>query len=450
MHSFRIAAAALAATATIASPLATATATTADAAGQAGPVIALDVDWYGVAFSPNGDHSQDKARITFTLARKSEVIVKIRRTNEARTLVYKEKLGVVTRGDHTWVWNGKNRNGKIVKDGHYTAGFVADQVAEDGRKQNRGTAVYVDTTFDATWAPRLSADTVYPNTAGYPTDFVGLTLGNDPDDPMTALGKVAEIVTDAEGRVVSKQRPFPYLSSGYYYSMPLSFRGRDAANNPLPAGTYGLRFTVRDLAGNPGGTQTVTVNVSDRPLVETTGYVVVAPTGPSVPAGRSSRRGGDDVLPVPCGTVVASEVYADPGAMSFRSSDACGGTWGRPSLATAGGGVDLASILPPEVAPRGLRTSWVSMRGKPTVAGETDSATLIPMGGYIPGGSSATSSAAVAEESVTTTPPVSYPFEAPYFSDYARGVRWMIETRGTDSFDVAAVTVYFTYLTPQQ
>ena len=90
------------------------------------------------------------------------------------------------------------------------------------------------------------------------------------------------------------------------------------------------------------------------------------------------------------------------------------------------------------------------MRGKPTVAGETDSARLIPMGGDIPGGSSATSSAAVAEETVTTTPPVSYPFEAPYFTDYARGVGWMIETRGTDSFDVAAVTVYFTYLTPQK
>ncbi len=51
---------------------------------------------------------------------------------------------------------------------------------------------------------------------------------------------------------------------------------------------------------------------------------------------------------------------------------------------------------------------------------------------------------------MTTTPPVSYPFEAPYFTDYARGVRWMIETKGTDSFDVAAVTVYFTYLTPQK
>ena len=240
--------------ATIASPLATAT--TADAAGQAGPVIRLDVDWYGVAFSPNGDHSQDKARIAFTLARKSEVIVKIRRTNEARTLVYKEKLGKVTRGDHTWVWNGKNRNGKVVKDGHYTAVFVADEVAEDGKKQSRGTAVYVDTRFDAAWAPRTSADTVYPNTAGYPTDFVGLTLGNVPDDPMTSLGKVAEIVTDAEGRVVSKQQPFQYLSSGYvllhaalvpWDVMPRTTRYR--------RGPTRLRFSVRDLAGNPGGTQ---------------------------------------------------------------------------------------------------------------------------------------------------------------------------------------------------
>jgi hypothetical protein len=92
----------------------------------------------------------------------------------------------------------------------------------------------------------------------------------------------------------------------------------------------------------------------------------------------------------------------------------------------------------------------MSMRGKPTVGGETDTATLYPHGGFIPGGSSVTSSAAVAEEAVTTTRAVSYPFEGPYFTDYTRSLDWDITTKGTDSYDVAAVTVYFTYLTPQQ
>ena len=410
-------------------------------------MVALDDEWYGVAFSPNGDHVQDKARIAFTLAGRSEVVVKIRRSSGARTLVHKEKLGTVRGGNHTWVWSGKNRNGKVVEDGRYTAVLVAEQVAENGRKKAVATSLYVDSTFDVAWAPRLSGDTVYPNTPGYPTDFVGMTLDTTPDDPMAALGTVVETIRDDQGRVVSTGKPFAYLDGDVPEAMPLAFRGVDARNDRLPAGTYRIRFFVRDLAGNPGRAKEVIAHVSDQPLVEVTGSVVVAPTAASSPTGRSLSRGGDDPLPIPCGTVVPSTAYAEPGAMSYRSSDACGGTWDRPSLATANGGTDLTALLPPDVAPRGLRTSWVSMRGRPTVAGETDTARVSTSGGVST--SPFVTSAAAAGETVTTSPTISHPFEAPYFTDYVRRVRWTIETRGTDSFDVAAVTVSFTYLTPQ-
>ena len=445
MPDLRPAVAALAAAASVASLLGTAT--SADAADKTQPVVVLDDEWYGVAFSPNGDHVQDKARIAFTLAGKSEVVVKIRRTNEARTLVHKEELGTVGGGDHTWVWNGENRNGKVVRDGRYTAVLVAQQVAEEGRKKAVATSLYVDTTFGVAWAPRLSGDTVYPNTPGYQTDFVGMTLDTTPDDPMAALGTVVETIRDDRGRVVSTGKPFDYLDGDVPDSMPLAFRGVDARNNRLPAGTYRLRFTVRDLAGNAGRAKAVTVHVSDQPLVEVTGSVVVAPTAAASPTGRSLNRGGDDPLPVPCGTVVPSALYADPGATSYRASDACGGTWDRPSLATADGGIDLTAILPPGVAPRGLRTSWVSMRGRPTVAGETDTARVSTSGGVST--SPFVTSAAAAGETVTASPTISHPFEAAYFTDYVRRVRWTIQTQGTDSFDVAAVTVSFTYLTPQ-
>jgi hypothetical protein len=87
------------------------------------------------------------------------------------------------------------------------------------------------------------------------------------------------------------------------------------------------------------------------------------------------------------------------------------------------------------------------MRGRPTVTGETDTARLSMYGDT--SGSPVVTSAAVAEESVTSTAPVTYAFEPPYSIDYPRGLRWTIETRGTDSYDVAGVTVSFTYLTPQ-
>ena len=137
-----------------------------------------------------------------------------------------------------------------------------------------------------------------------------------------------------------------------------------------------------------------------------------------------------------------SEVYPEPGAMSYRSSAACGGSWDRPSIATARGDVVL-DTLGTEVAPRGLRTSWVAMRGRPTVPGETDTAQV-----FSPWTTRTATSAASASETVTTTPPQDHPYEAPYFAGYVYGVGWTITTHGADSYDVAAVTAHYTYLTP--
>ena len=447
MRSFRNAAVAFVAAATLAAPLATLA--TADAAGRTRPVIKLDVDVNkGVSLSPNGDRSKDQAHIKFTLASRSDVIVKVRRDNKARTVVYKKKLGRLSGGGHTWQWNGKNLHGKVVHDGRYSAVFVADQVARAGKTGGRSAGVFVDTNFNAQWAPKLSADTVYPHTTVI-HDSIVVTLNNVGDDPMTALGQVVSTLKDAHGRVVATSGPFDYHASEYPEATPIEFRGTDSKNKyPLPAGTYRLRYTVWDTAGNPGGSKAVTVHVSDKPLVEATGSIVAPPTAGS--KASAAPTGGRDPQPIPCGTVVPSEVYSEPGATSFRSSDTCGGTWYRPSLAAAGGNLTL-DTLTPQVAPRGLRSTWLSMRGKPTVAGESDTARLFSRGlSYFYDTSGPhNSSAAVAGETVTTTQPVSYPFEAPYFNGYTRSLSWWIATLGNDSYDVADLTVHYTYLTPQ-
>jgi hypothetical protein len=430
----------LAACTVLAAP--SATGSTAQAASP-GPVIAVDVDFHGVTFSPDGDQSRDRARVPYSIGRRSEVTVKVRRANTARTLVFQEHLGRLAAGEQTWVWNGADLRGRVLRDGRYTATFVADQIAPDGKKRRVTVPVYIDTVFDVPWSPELSSDTVYPETPSIPVDSIGMTLNSMPDDPMTALGKVTQIIKDSGGHVVT-QRTFDYHHSEYYESMPLSFQGRDAARQPLPAGTYRLRFTVEDMAGNAGGSKSVQVHVSDKVLVEVSDSQVVLPTG----ASASSLRGGE-VPPVPCGVVVPSEVYADAGAMSYRSDDTCTG-WTL-SLATASGTLDLSSTLTPTVAPRGVQSAWVSMRGKPTVSDETDTAQIAPTGGYfLPGGGNpSATSAAVTGESVTSTTEVTYPFEPPYFTGYVRSLGWSITTFGKDSYDVAAVTVHFSYLTPQ-
>jgi hypothetical protein len=54
------------------------------------------------------------------------------------------------------------------------------------------------------------------------------------------------------------------------------------------------------------------------------------------------------------------------------------------------------------------------------------------------------------EESVTTTPWTTAPPQVTY-SPWTKTpyVRWVINTHGTDSYDVADVTVRYSYLTPQ-
>ena len=149
---------------------------------------------------------------------------------------------------------------------------------------------------------------------------------------------------NARGHVVATSRPSTTAPNLPGRGAPRVRGTRLQDKYPLPAGAYRLRYTVWDLAGNPGRAKAVTVHVSDKPLVEATGSIVAPPTiGWTAPAARPVA---DDPQPVPCGTVVPSEVYPEPGAMSFRSSDTCGGTWSaerrRRPAATSPGHADAA------------------------------------------------------------------------------------------------------------
>lgn len=468
MPSWRAAAVALAATATIAAALATiTTATTAQAAGWR-PI--LEVSTQRTWFSPNKDRVSDKVTISFFLREKAKVTVKVRRADEARTLVHTQELGKVSAGSggwtpHSWKWNGQNLDGKAVRDGGYTATFVASAVL-DGKKQVRSTKLYVDTEYDVPRTPETSLDTLYPRTT-LMRDALAVTLSGK--GMLATVGRAVMKVTDVDGAVVRRIDG----NALWRRSLVLPFDGRDAAGVPLPGGRYTVGFKVWDKAGNKGRSKTTTVRVSDKALVEATGSLVVPPVGPTTastltpgPAGstnsvagrgaeddRSSTTGGDDPQPRPCGTVVPSEVYPDAGARSFRSADTCGTDWLRPGMAWAGGSLTLDDLTA-DVAPRGLWTSKVSMRGKPTVAGETDTADLFLGGiGFSPNPSQlprGTASPATTEESVTTVGPVDSS-RPPVYSRWSSAPQasWSIATYGTDSFDVADVTVTYSFLTPE-
>ena len=265
---------------------------------------------------------------------------------------------------------------------------------------------------------------------------------------MAALGTVVETIRDDQGRVVSTGKPFDYLDGDVPESMPLAFRGVDASNNRLPAGTYRLRFTVRDLARNPGRAKAVTVHVSDQPLVEVTRSVVVAPTAASSPTGRSLSRGGDDPLPIPCGTVVPSDGVRRAGRDELplvrRLRRHLGPAQPRDSERRHRPVRRSCRPTSRRVAcgPHGCRCGEAHGGGRDRHGEGVDVRWCLHQPVRHVRGGHGGDRHHVADRSATRS-------RRRTSRDYVRRVRWTIETRGTDSFDVAAVTVSFTYLTPQ-
>ena len=161
----------------------------ADAASTTPPVIRLGYDVYEGALSPNGDGSQDNVRIRFNLASRSDVIVTVRRNDTDRTVVYRKKLGRLSGGGHAWQWNGRNPRGKPVRDGRYSAIFVADQVAQSWkdiaqhRQRLRRHLLRHEVDTEAQRRHRVPAHDADPGQhRGHP--------GQHRHDPMTDLGRV--------------------------------------------------------------------------------------------------------------------------------------------------------------------------------------------------------------------------------------------------------------------
>jgi flagellar hook assembly protein FlgD len=403
-------------------------------------------DW----FSPNGDKSSDKARVYFQLSKKARVSVKVRRANKVRTLVFKEDLGKLRGRGHVWKWNGKDLDRDVVRDGKYSVTFVGTPVGKGGKggkKQRYSTTLWADTKFNKP-ASTMSLGTVYPQTTII-RDAVEVRVAGKSN--MASVRRVDYRVRDAQGRLVLTGH-----RGGFRNVAAFPFDGRDGAGAPLPGGTYVMRFTVKDEAGNEGKAARLTVTVDDKPLVEKVETVVVRPTGTQTLSGAPSDTTpptpSTNPLTAPCGTVVPSTVYATPGAQSYRSADWC--TYrATPHMAWAEGRVDLDTLTFAQ-APRGLYSWQVSMRGRPTVSGETDTAELhldrMEVGVFGGPHTHGSVSPATTEESVTSTPVASAtPLPTYAMWDSTPYVRWVIATHGVDSYDVADVTVRYSYLTQQ-
>jgi flagellar hook assembly protein FlgD len=361
--------------------------------------------------------------------------------------VFKEDLGKLRGRGHVWKWNGKDLDRDVVRDGKYSVTFVGTSVSEDGKKQRYSTTLWADTKFNKP-ASTLSLGTVYPQTTLI-RDAVEVRVSGKSN--RESVKRVDYRVRDAQGRLVLTGH-----RGGYRNAVAFPFDGRDGAGAPLPGGEYTVRLRVKDEAGNEGKAAPLTVTVADKPLVEKVETVVVRPAGTQTVSGAPSDTTpptpSTNPLAAPCGTVVPSTVYAIPGAQSYRSADWC--TYrATPHMAWREGRVDLDNLTFAQ-APRGLYSWQVSMRGRPTVSGETDTAELhldrMEVGVFGGPHTHGSVSPATTEESVTSTPAASATPQSTYAMwDSTPYVRWVIATHGVDSYDVADVTVRYSYLTPR-
>ena len=382
------------------------------------------------SFSPNGDRRLDTARFAITVGQRATV--KVRVVRDGRVV-----KGPVRLGDHRsgstvrWIWDGRNDNGRHVRDANRYRVKVS-ATTRTGRVHRHEHWLTLDTVYRP---ERLvvNDDTVYPRTTVV-HDRIGFGVRPNVATGSDDLGRGTLRITRPGGKVVFSShtgawdRNYPFTPP-----FPVAWDGRDNDGKRLPAGRYWARVRSTDGAGNTGATARIPVRVAADRLVELSGTVTVSPVGTAVPYNpcENSTANGCGDFP-PCGSVVPSSAYADPGALSYRSSTGCSTNTFQHR---APGPHRL--VLGPDT-PRGAAVTRVSMRGRPTVSGETDTARLFVSD------ASAVSPVTTEESLTTATAPPVEPRELLWAEP-----RWGVSTFGEDSFDVATFTVDYSYLAPR-
>lgn len=405
-------------------------------AQAAGPVLDVAVT-ATPAFSPDGDGVRDRARVRFTLDHPARVVLEIRRhgLSGPEPLVQRERLGLLPAGAHSWRWDGR-ADGETVPDALY-------EVTVEAVRRSGGTTVRdqdVDKVeVDTVYRPgriRRSDPVVYPRSTVV-RDHVTLTM---PSRERWVRARL--VIRDPRGRAVF-ERSYR-RRSGYHSREVVSFdwtARRDG--EPLPAGTYTAVERGQDRAGNRGRSPRLEIAVSADPLVWQEVSRAVRPAdgraySPCPIHGGTGPNGCADPEWQQCGTVVPSSVFPD-GGLSHRSA-----VCPEPERSAFSFAGSQHLVRFPE-AVRGIDAIRVAFTGAPTVAGETDTGTLLVGDQSVVSGSGGSSDweqgTAFADG-----------YRDPNFrsADLPPSAYWDFRAYGEDSFDVATFTLDVRYLAPDE
>jgi flagellar hook assembly protein FlgD len=204
-------------------------------------------------FSPNDDGVRDSTRVTYSLPESQAVRVVV--SNAAGTVVRSVRLGTQAAGTHYWSWNG-NGDAARAADGVYTITVRTAKTINGVSVPGRTTGhVRLDTT-----APGMSTITgdgvrFYPYPDGYRDTYTTRFTLSEP-----ALLQL--VIKNAAGTTVRKLHGARRAGR-----TAMTWDGRDAHRQLVPAGTYSWTLTAKDAAGNHRTTGRYTAVVSAKRLV---------------------------------------------------------------------------------------------------------------------------------------------------------------------------------------
>lgn len=395
-------------------------------------------------FSPNGDGVDDTALVRFTLAAPADRITLTFRTGRSGWAddVRRSVLKDLDAGPHTWTWNGRDDDRKVIDDAEVEVILQGDS----------GVTAADRTQVDTTFAPEVRVATTYgAGEDATPTVWPRSTAVID------VLGLVADLnqrtyvvgspvrdarleIRDRSGRLVLRTGVNRTIDDG-------NDKGREIGwtavrgGRPLPKGRYVARVTGGDQVGNRGRSAPLRIWVSGDRLEWEQRTATVVPAE-SIATNSCNGSGCADFQP--CGSVVPSARF--DGGLSYRSVECTGDPRFHYPLATR-----LHTLpVPAAAGVRGIDRARVGFTGTPTVDGETDQGELSVSTGGEP-------HAAVTSSTGGATP---------WADDLLAGdervlddgnggdlslppeVLWTFTTEGTDSVDVDRFTVTYRLLVP--
>ncbi len=367
-------------------------------------------------FSPDGDGTSDRAHVVYRLAHRAYVSVLVR--NSDGKAVNRAALGVQEARKHRWRWDGRSAAGHALPDGSYRVILRA----RGGERTSRQSVDVVVVTAPDAGRLVLSRPTVYPaaNAVVDSLSAVYVRKGWSEEERLYGfyfgerpIRLTARFVLEsADGDTILRRSSTKYTPS-------LAWTGRDAAGRPFEPGTYTLRVTVTDEAGNTRRFHRE-VEVSDAQLVERSWSVTIA-------AGSAARGPGPVYDPscMGCGEVcgpVPSDRF--PGGLSFRQPCSFGYAAVRYFAAS------------PPVVPAPVDTFRVTATGGPTTPGDND---IAHFAGLVLGPGDATVSSPWRDVD---------PDAFPYLPDARRPMTWAVSTSEDNDYDIASFTLEYRYYVP--